>query len=58
MEHIYHYHQPWEPLSDAQAAGYNGPGWYFWDETESLCYGPYGSREEAAEKMREYATTL
>lgn len=27
--------------------GFNGAGWYFWDETEAYCYGPYESAEIA-----------
>lgn len=31
------------------------PGWYFWDESWSSCYGPYPTREVATNKMAEYA---
>lgn len=38
--------------------GWNGPGWYFWDETGAYCYGPYGSAQEANEACSRYAKTL
>lgn len=27
--------------TDGDLCGYTKPGWYFWDETEATCYGPY-----------------
>lgn len=37
------------------ARGYQGPGWYFWDECDGqYCYGPYHTKEIAAQKMKEY----
>lgn len=44
--------------ADWKAAGYTNPGWYFWDETEANCYGPYESKAVAAEKFMEYVTML
>lgn len=32
--------------------------WWFWDETDSHMIGPYRSRDEAADKMAEYAAML
>lgn len=34
--------------------GWNGPGWYFWDESEAYCHGPYESQEAANNKLHEY----
>ena len=36
-------------------AGYNGPGWYFWDETQTQCYGPYKTALKAHEESWRYA---
>jgi hypothetical protein len=47
-----------ESWSDAAAAGWTGPGWYFWDETEAYCHGPYHSRLEADEAEVQYARAL
>jgi len=30
-------------------------GWYFWDETWSKAYGPYGSYEIACSNLKTYA---
>ena len=38
--------------------GYTKPGWYFWDETWGLCYGPYSSKSEASQRLSKYAETL
>lgn len=35
-------------------AGYSCPGWYFWDETWSNCYGPFNSKNEAKIHLEEY----
>ena len=43
---------------EARAAGWYGPGWYFWDETGAYCHGPFGSREEAEEALERYAESL
>jgi hypothetical protein len=45
------------PESQAQMkeAGYTGPGWYFWDETQSGCYGPYASALKAHQEQARYA---
>lgn len=34
-------------FEDAELVGWEGPGWYFWDETEAYCYGPYRTKQEA-----------
>jgi hypothetical protein len=36
---------------------WDGPGWYFSDETEQL-HGPFGSRDEASRAQRNYAKDL
>lgn len=43
-----------EAWPGCQDQGYAGPGWYFWDETWSGCYGPYATEAEAREKLRQY----
>lgn len=40
------------------AWGYQGPGWYFWDETEAYCYGPYKSEKAAEIALNKYAEKL
>ncbi len=30
-------------------------GWLWWDETQSDCFGPYTTKEEAAKDQLEYA---
>lgn len=32
---------------DGTLCGYTKPGWYFWDETEANCYGPYPTPSHA-----------
>lgn len=36
----------------------NSEGWWFYDETRSVRYGPYESEQEAKIKMNEYAKSL
>ena len=43
-----------EKFEDADLAGYTLPGWYFWDETESQCYGPFLSETRAKEEQVKY----
>lgn len=38
--------------------GWNGPGWYFWDESQAYCHGPYESGEVANNKLKEYCVWL
>lgn len=47
-----------EANDDLIAAGYEGPGWYFWDETDAYCHGPFSTRDEASDACREYAKNL
>ncbi len=42
---------------DAKAAGWEGPGWYFWDAWE-MCHGPYESEELAREASERYGEWL
>lgn len=30
-----------DSVEDADLCGFTTPGYYFWDETQSQCYGPY-----------------
>ncbi len=41
-----------------ELAGYTSPGWYFWDETQSGCYGPYESEEIAIKNLEDYCHQL
>lgn len=46
-------------FDNAVERGYNGVGWYFWDEADGqYCYGPYNTKELAIEKMKQYYSTL
>ena len=46
-------------FDNAVERGYNGVGWYFWDEADGqYCYGPYHTKEIAKQKMKEYGETL
>ena len=37
---------------------WRGPGWYFWDETQSNAYGPYPTQAEAQVAEDRYADDL
>lgn len=43
---------------DGVDCGWNGIGWYFWDETEAWCHGPYESASVAKLKLSEYVNEL
>lgn len=43
------------PFEDAEERGYRGPGWYFWDETQTDVFGPYKSEEDAKQEELRYA---
>ena len=46
-------------FENAENRGWNGAGWYFWDEADGqYCYGPYPTKEIAIIKMKEYGETL
>jgi len=55
---VVYYYAHGKDWHDADAQGFDGPGWYFWDETESQCYGPYETKELAELKLQEYAEWL
>ena len=42
---------------DADLAGWDGPGWYFWDEAYQL-HGPFGSKGEANSALSSYCATM
>lgn len=44
--------------ADLEEAGYDGSGWYFWDEVEAHCHGPFSTAEEARNAMEQYAEKL
>jgi hypothetical protein len=43
---------------DDKLWNYNGPGWYFFDETNTDMYGPYKTYEEAIENKKQYIKWL
>jgi hypothetical protein len=47
-----------ETFPDADLSGYTTPGWYFWDETQAHCYGPFATRDDAVCAASEYADQL
>lgn len=38
--------------------GFNGQGWYFWDEVYQQCNGPYETLDQAAANLSLYAEEL
>lgn len=44
----------WNQVEKEIEAGYEGPGWYFWDETWVKCYGPFNSENEAKVHLEKY----
>lgn len=34
-------------VEDPDLCGFTEPGWYFWDETQSQCFGPFASWRQA-----------
>lgn len=38
--------------------GYNGPGYYFWDETQAYCHGPYAQVADAVIALNHYVERL
>lgn len=45
-------------FQDGDLAGWDGPGWYFWDETEAYCHGPFTTKSEAEAAKTKYAEQL
>ena len=46
-------------FEDAKFRGYEGPGWYFWDEADGqYCYGPYDSMSQAEQRLKEYCKQI
>ena len=39
-----------EGKRDLVNAGWNGPGWYYWDDFLLFIHGPFCSKEEALKK--------
>lgn len=39
-------------------SGWDGSGWYFWDETWDNLHGPFSTIEDARESLTNYAKTL
>lgn len=42
------------PTTHMYNHGYNGPGYYFWDETDVFCYGPFESYARTVVEMEIY----
>ena len=47
-----------EPGPDGDLWGWSGPGWYFWDEAQTMAYGPYSERSTAYLALANYVQTL
>lgn len=47
--------QDW-PLA-FRAAGYRGPGWYYWNRDWSRCHGPFDDEARCEAAWKEYAAT-
>jgi len=46
-------------FEDAKERGWNGAGWYFWDEADGqFCYGPYENKQRAKAALNRYAEIL
>jgi hypothetical protein len=45
-------------FENAVERGYKGVGWYFWDEVEQDCYGPYLTYDQALVALDKYAENL
>lgn len=43
---------------DLAPRGWQGPGWYFWDEAGVALYGPFPAEGDARDRQAEYARTL
>jgi len=44
---------------DLESRGYNGKGYYFWDEADGqYCYGPYSTYDQALVAFDKYAENL
>jgi hypothetical protein len=55
LRHFFYYKEPFE---DAKLAGWNGEGWYYWDETQSYCHGPFKDLSEANKHREKYIKHL
>jgi hypothetical protein len=51
IEQLYHEY-------DLERFGWAGDGWYFWNETRNICYGPYSSQEYAKRQFLKYLKLL
>lgn len=38
--------------------GWDGPGWYFWDEVQQYCHGPFNEELDAKIGLSEYMAEL
>lgn len=47
-----------EPPSELGEGQWDGPGWYFFDETWSNVHGPFGTLEECKEALSNYAKQI
>lgn len=44
--------------ADRGVAGYDGPGWYFWDESWEHLHGPFATKREAEQALSYYVEEL
>ena len=38
--------------------GYNGEGWYFWNEVYTDCYGPYVTKQQAETELEKFLLSI
>jgi hypothetical protein len=50
------WHEP--PADHEDLSWWDGPGWYFYDETWANLHGPFATYEECQETLRDYALSL
>lgn len=53
MEHIFCKRDEWELHGMPMLAG-----WYFWDESDAYCHGPFMDKQEVVDAMNRYAEDL
>jgi hypothetical protein len=47
-----------QPFEDCYERGYSYPGWYFWDETQADCIGPFTTLSRATIELTRYCRWL
>ena len=47
-----------DSVEDPDLCNFSTPGWYFWDETQSTCYGPYETWLDCYNQLCNYSEAL